>query len=161
MRLLLAALAVLACSLPASAERIEVLAMGSNDFARPRLAGRCLAVAIGNARAHGRRPVVVLPNAGNSRIAPAATTVARMAARLGAEAIAPQGWARDRVHPSAMAYRSIARAYDGAVVRGDSFAVGIIARQVHRDHSSWGRVGVSSRVVVARIARMDGAAIGC
>jgi hypothetical protein len=138
------------------ASQFEVLAFGTNDFGEPRKAVKSFERAVANARARGRTPVAVMPNIGNPRIARVAKELRAAAERLGVETVTPNSWARDRIHPSAAEYQAIADQFDGAVVRGDSFAEGIIGAQETKSRLSFAKRGASSTTVLSAINRIDG-----
>lgn len=142
-----------------SAAVYEVLAMGTNDFGKPEVARTSLTAAIANAKARGRKPVVVVPNKGNPRISAVADVVRSVAAEAGVDVYEPAKWAGDKVHPAQSEYTKLGALYDGQIIRGDSFGVGIAGAQKTRNPLSWTLQGVSSARVLKEIERKDGGSL--
>lgn len=128
-----------------------LLAFGSNDWDAPEDAARAVRTAIQLSQLAGFRVVYVPPSPTDARILNVSTLCTLMAEDMGVHVDTVQDWAADKIHPTATEYQRIAGTYPGALVFGDSFAVGIMAYMKNEHPDSWGKEGAKSAAVLAQI----------
>lgn len=129
--------------------------MGSNDWDKPQDIIEPLEKAISNSLARGRNPFVIVPNKSNKKIKEAAEVVEYVAKKTRVPTVLITSWSRDKIHPSVKEYKRLAKEFEGALIRGDSFAVGIITYQKERNPKNWSKVGAKSKTVLNAISRLD------
>ena len=136
--------------------------MTTNGWAAPQRELDALEKGVANSRARGRIPVFV-PGKASSRmhrgkVATVARLMERKARELGVSVYRMDGWSSaDDLHPSIPAFKRAAEKHPGAIVRGDSFAEGIIVYGgLSQDPPNIMLRGKSGSVVLAEIERIDG-----
>ncbi len=110
---------------PRGPAKTMILSLGTNDFGDPSKTYQNTIDAINEGRKKGYNVVVVPPVGNNDRFKAAYDEVMRAVNETGASVEQPQSYSSDGYHPTAGEYKRIGEKYQGAVVVGDSIAVGI------------------------------------
>jgi hypothetical protein len=110
---------------PRGPAKTMILSLGTNDFSDPKNTYQNTLDAINEGRRKGYNVVVVPPTGSNDRFKAAYDEVMRAVSETGAPVEQPQSYSSDGYHPTADEYKRIGEKYQGAVVVGDSIAVGI------------------------------------
>lgn len=110
---------------PQGPAKTMLLSLGTNDFGDPSKTYKNTLDAINEGRKKGYNVVVVPPVGSNERFKAAYDEVMRAVNETGASVEQPQSYSADGYHPTADEYKRIGEKYQGAIVVGDSIAVGI------------------------------------
>lgn len=142
---------------PTRPKKKMVLSMGSNDWSDPKNTYKNTVEAISNARKKGYDVVLIPPNGNSPKLKAAYDEVMRAATDTGVTVDRPLEYSGDGIHPNANEYKRLGQQYSGAVVVGDSIAVGI--GQHVQDGQTVAKEGISTNMILSSINSPDVASL--